>query len=57
MVINTISYWILGFPIAFLAARVFFLEPKFIWTGLVLGLTVSAVLLTARFRKISRLMA
>jgi len=55
MVINTISYWVLGFPIAFLAARVFFLEPKFIWIGLVLGLTVSAVLLTARFRKISRL--
>lgn len=55
MVINTISYWIIGFPIAYVAARVLFLDPKYIWTGLVFALTVSAVLLTTRFRKISRI--
>lgn len=55
MVINTISYWVLGFPIAFIAARVLFMEPRFIWAGLVLGLTVSAVLLTARYRNISKI--
>jgi len=53
MVINTFAYWALGFPCAYLAAKVFMLEPRFIWAGLVLGLTVSAVLLTARFRLIS----
>jgi MATE family multidrug resistance protein len=55
MVINTIAYWLVGFPIAFLAAKVYFLEPKFIWSGLVLGLIVSAFLLTLRFRKISKI--
>ncbi len=55
MVINTIAYWVLGFPIAFIAARVLFTEPRYIWVGLVLGLTVSAVLLTARYRKISKI--
>jgi MATE family multidrug resistance protein len=55
MVINTIAYWLVGFPVAFLAARVYFLEPRFIWSGLVLGLIVSAFLLTLRFRKISKM--
>jgi len=54
MLFNTFSYWVLGFPAAYVAAKVLFLEPKFIWSGFVLGLTVSAVLLTGRFRKISR---
>jgi MATE family, multidrug efflux pump len=54
MLMNTFSFWILGFPVAYLAAKVFLLEPRYIWTGLVLGLTASAILLTARFRKISK---
>jgi len=54
MLINTFSYWVLGFPCAYLAAKVLHLQPRFIWLGLVLGLTVSAFLLTARFLKISR---
>lgn len=54
MWMNTFSYWVLGFPAAYLAARVFHLEPRYIWTGFVLGLTVSALLLTTRFRKISK---
>jgi len=51
---NTFSFWVLGFPAAYLAAKVFELEPRYIWTGFVLGLTVSALLLTTRFRKISK---
>ena len=54
MIINTFSYWVLGFPAAYIAAKVLVLEPKYIWTGFVLGLTVSAILLTGRFRKISK---
>ena len=53
MLMNAFSFWVVGFPVAYLAANVFVLEPKYIWTGLVVGLIVSAVLLTARFRKIS----
>ena len=54
MWMNTFSFWVLGFPAAYLAAKVFELEPRYIWTGFVLGLTVSAFLLTTRFRKISK---
>jgi len=54
MWMNTFSFWVLGFPAAYLAAKVFELEPRYIWTGFVLGLTVSALLLTTRFRKISK---
>jgi MATE family multidrug resistance protein len=54
MLMNTFSFWVVGFPVAYLAAKVFVLEPKYIWTGLVFGLIVSAALLTTRFRKISK---
>lgn len=53
MVINTFAYWVLAFPCAYLAAKVFALEPRFIWAAFVLGLTVSAILLSLRFRVIS----
>jgi MATE family multidrug resistance protein len=54
MLINAFAFWGLGFPCAYLAARVLNLEPRFIWLGLVIGLTVSALLLTTRFMKISK---
>lgn len=53
MVINTFAYWVLGFPCAYLAAKVFMLEPRYIWAALVLALTVSAVMLTLRFRALA----
>lgn len=53
MLINTFAYWVLGFPCAYLAAKVFMLEPRYIWAALVLALTVSAALLTVRFRILS----
>ena len=54
MLINAFAFWALGFPCAYLAARVLNLAPRFIWLGLVIGLTVSALLLTTRFMKISK---
>ena len=54
MVINTFSYWALGFPLAYLAAIVFQAPPSYIWGGFVLGLSVAAVLLTIRFERLSR---
>ena len=56
MLINTFSYWVLGFPLAYMAAITFQAPPSYIWAGFVLGLTVAAVLLTIRFHILSRRM-
>ena len=54
MVINTFSYWVLAFPLAYLAAITLELEPRYIWGGFVVGLSVAAVLLTGRLLIVSR---
>ncbi|MFT5500904.1 MAG: MATE family multidrug resistance protein [Woeseiaceae bacterium] len=54
MVINTFSYWVLGFPLSYLATVTFRAPPAYIWGGFVLGLTVAAVLLTTRFYRLSK---
>jgi len=56
MLINTFSYWVLGFPLAYLAAITYQAPPSYIWAGFVLGLTVAAVLLTVRFNRLSKRM-
>ena len=54
MVINTFAYWVLAFPLAYLAAITWRAPPSWIWGGFVLGLSVAAVLLTLRYRLVSR---
>lgn len=54
MIINTFAYWALAFPLAYAAAIVFRAQPTYIWAGFVLGLSVAAILLTFRFRRVSR---
>lgn len=54
MLINTFSYWVLGFPLAYLATVTYRAPPSYIWGGFVLGLTVAAVLLTIRFNRLSK---
>jgi len=54
MIINTFSYWVLAFPLAYLAAVTFKLPPNYIWGGFVIGLSVAAVLLTWRYNRLSR---
>ena len=54
MVINMFSYWLLAFPISYLAAVTYRASPAYIWLGFVIGLTVAAVLLTVRYGKVSR---
>lgn len=54
MVINTFAYWVLAFPLAYLAAVTYRAPPQYIWGGFVIGLTVAATMLTFRFRTISR---
>lgn len=54
MLINVISYWVIGFPLAWYAARNYIESPSMVWGGLVAGLTVAAVLLLIRYARISR---
>ncbi len=53
MVINTFAYWALAFPLAYLAAVTFQAPPAYIWAGFVVGLSVAAILLTFRFRRVA----
>lgn len=54
MVINTFAYWVLAFPLAYMAAVTFKSPPSYVWGGFVLGLSVAAVLLTWRYSRVSR---
>jgi len=52
MVINIFAYWVIGFPAAYFAAKVWNLAPMYIWTAFVFALAASAILLSLRFRYI-----
>ncbi len=54
MVVNTFAYWVLAFPLTFLAAITFKAPPNYIWGGFVVGLGTAAVLLTWRYSRISQ---
>jgi len=54
MVINTFAYWVLAFPLAYMAAITFRAPPSYIWGGFVMGLSVAALLLTIRYGRVSR---
>jgi MATE family multidrug resistance protein len=53
MAINIFSYWVLAFPLAYLAAITYKAPPVYTWGGFIVGLWVAAVLLTWRFVRIS----
>lgn len=53
MLINMFAYWVLAFPLAYLAAVTYALPPSRIWGGFVLGLTAAAALLTWRYYHVS----
>lgn len=57
MAINMFAYWVLAFPLAYLAAVVWLSPPSHIWGGFVLGLSVAAVLLSERYNRVSRRVA
>jgi MATE family multidrug resistance protein len=54
MVINIVSYWVVAFPLAYLATVTYRLAPAYTWGGFVVGLSVAAVLLTWRYARVSR---
>ena len=53
MAINIVAFWVLAFPLAYLAAITYKAPPNYIWAGFVVGLAVAAFLLTWRYRRIS----
>lgn len=54
MIINIIAYWVLAFPLAYLATVTYRLAPAFTWGAFVVGLGASAILLTWRYARLSR---
>ncbi len=54
MAINLFAFWVLAFPLAYLAAITYKAPPNYVWAGFVVGLSVAAFLLTWRFRRLSR---
>ncbi len=52
-VITFLAYWVVGMPISYVSARILDWGPLGVWMGLLVGLTVSAILLSRRFYRIS----
>jgi len=53
MAINIFAYWVLAFPLAYLAAVTYKLPPNYIWGGFVIGLGVAAIMLAWRYERLS----
>jgi Na+-driven multidrug efflux pump len=53
-VINTFAYWVLAFPLAYMAAVTYVSPPSYIWGAFVIGLSVAASLLSWRYHYVSR---
>ena len=53
MVITFVAYWVFGLPMSYISARYWDMGPVGVWIGLVFGLSISAFLLTNRFRQIT----
>jgi multidrug resistance protein, MATE family len=49
MLMCVFSYWVVGFPLAYHLGIDLMLGPMYVWLGLIAGLTVSALLLLARY--------
>lgn len=54
MVINIFAFWVLAFPLAYMAAITYQAPPNYVWGGFIVGLGVAAVLLTWRYNRLSR---
>ena len=54
MVINTFAFWVLAFPLAYMAAVTYKAPPSYTWGAFIVGLSVAAVLLAWRYARLSR---
>ena len=53
MAINIFAYWVIAFPLAYLATVTYVAPANFIWSAFVAGLGLAAVLLTWRYQRLS----
>jgi MATE family multidrug resistance protein len=51
--ITLFAYWVIGLPVGYLLAFHYDMNVQGIWIGLLIGLTISALLLTVRFYRLS----
>jgi multidrug resistance protein, MATE family len=51
--VSLLAYWVLGLPIGYILCFKFHFGVNGIWTGLLIGLTIAALLLYWRFRQLS----
>ncbi|MCH8019121.1 MATE family efflux transporter [candidate division KSB1 bacterium] len=49
MLVNVVAYWVVGLPLGYLLGINYALGPAGLWIGLILGLSVAAVLHNLRF--------
>ena len=54
MFINVVAFWVLAFPLAYMAAVTYLAAPVYVWVSFIVGLSVSATLLSRRYHKVSR---
>jgi len=50
MAITLFAYWLVGFPVAYILGVRQAMGPVYVWLGLILGLSVAALLLNLRYR-------
>lgn len=53
MLIVLVAYWLIAFPLAWLLGVHWGWGPNGPWIGLIAGLTMAAILLNLRFRRLS----
>ncbi|TDQ19323.1 MATE family multidrug resistance protein [Algoriphagus boseongensis] len=53
-IVTLLAYWVLGLPLGYLLAFEFGYAEKGIWYGLLIGLSITAVLLFYRFHSLSK---
>ena len=49
MLVNIVAYWVVGLPLGYLFGINYDLGPAGLWIGLILGLSVAAILHNLRF--------
>lgn len=54
MLLNFGSYWLVAFPLAWYTGIVARLGPQAVWVGLIVGLTLTAITLGARYAQVSK---
>ncbi|HET8866349.1 MAG TPA: MATE family efflux transporter [Gracilimonas sp.] len=54
MIVNFISYWLIGFPAGYFLGISLGYGPEGLWIGLICGLSVAAVLHNYRFNKLTK---